>query len=291
MRQYENPLYTAIVILILAFFSFRFTFTLWTHLSIFVIYSVAIFNVEKIGNKIWGEIKLNDEDKAILAEIKSANLSDEEKKEAIKKQFPKMSAAQSVALIVLAWCMLLEMYMCAGLARILAQFSMFQELAGWIPSQMFLEHNTQRSETMILYLKVYKLSQIITFPFMLWSCYVLIQPFLRLKEFFSILPSFVFLDKSTTRGQKVKKAIWGGVATFVFIFLTFGLYLFLFKIGYTDSEYARAKFTNPRLSLDIWFYSTMVVVFVCLCMSCFIEIVVDWYFLICNFFKGESHGR
>jgi hypothetical protein len=101
----------------------------------------------------------------------------------------------------------------------------------------------------------------------------------------------VFLDKSTTRGQKVKKAIWGGIATAVLLSSTCGAYLYVIGSGYTDDGYGRAKFADPRLTIEMWFFTSMSMIVICLFISCLIEIIIDWFVLIRKFLKGESHGR
>jgi hypothetical protein len=184
------------------------------------------------------------------------------------------------AIIVLVWFLLLELLITLGGAHYLAQFSVVQEIAGLIPSDIFLKDGAQRSEYDILLLKIFKIVTVFSLPFKVWAIYVLTTPFWKNPKNFPISPLAIYWDEELTTLQRVRRSIWCFFVFLVFLFIgTGGVYAFAF--AHYGSFKHGMMVLNGLLDINLWFwvgfvFSIMASTF----FSCLIRIVVDGFSLI-----------
>ena len=183
------------------------------------------------------------------------------------------------AMRVLVWFFLLELLITVSGARWLAQFSVVRELAGLIPSDIFLKHGTQRDEYNILVLKIFKMVDVFALPFKIWSVYMLTAPFWKNPNLFPISPLVIWQNKEDDTFQKIIKSFWPFLAFLVLIFLsTGGLFALIFN-GYTNSHAPSRNDifrNNVVLNIQVWFWMNFVAILIGVAISCCIRMIIDF---------------
>jgi hypothetical protein len=279
----------SLALLVLAFVSFgMLAISFELKAALFVVYSVALFNIESIMDRLFGKTTLTAKDKAIIEEIRSSGLTRDEQKTMYRERIPSRSW-QVPAVIVLIWFLLLSLLITLGGARYLAQFSAVQELASLIPSDIFLKDGAQRSGHDILLLKIFKIVHVFSLPFVAWAVCVLSMPFWKNPKTFPISPMAIYRDEERATFQKIRRSLWTILAFFILFFGIVAFPVYMVVSGYTSRDCTGLSFCEEAfgrvLDIRMWFRLNGYSVVCGILLSAFIKIVVDCFSLIVILFK------
>ena len=298
------------VLLFVALISFLIIVPFWPKTVLFVIYSkILLFNGGLIANlknllvrrtqtakerelieKIRGQWISLDEQKEMFARlvksgaIRSRAIPDDQ--ELYLRERPSMPWADT-AMIVLAWFFLLELLIALGGARWLAQFSLVQDVAALIPSDIFLKDGAHRSEYNILLLKIFKIIDIFSIPFEVAAVYILVAPFWKNSATFPISPLVIWLDEESDTFQKIIRSFWPLLAFLTLFFSTIAISFAWTTAGYTEesSRHSKVFEGSPALGLNIWWWTILMPIFYGVVLSCFVRMIADTFSLLVIGFK------
>lgn len=199
-----------------------------------------------------------------------------------------------LAMKLLVWFFLFEMLITLGGARWLAQFPVVQEIAGLIPSKIFLQHGTQRTEYTILVLKIFKIVDVFALPFKVWAVYVMAAPFWKIPDIFPISPKVIWLDRESDVFQKIIKSFWPSLVFFVLLFVIVACVFVGIFDGYASDPSAGKSGNlfdrNASLNLQIWFWLNFLAIAIGVAFSCFVRMILDGFYLVFHLIKkGEGY--
>jgi len=275
----ERLLILSAAFLALAFLSFGMIDSFAIKAVLFVIYSVAIFNVGPIINRIFGKLTLTASDKAIIEEIRCSGLPLDKQNKIYRERIPKRSW-QTPAMIAIVWTFILKLFIIFGGAGYITQFQAIQGIIEFIPSDIFLKNGVQRGAYDISLLKIFKVVDAFSLPFVILAICVLTIPFLKNPKIFPISPMAIYSNKKLNTLQMAVRFLWAFIVFLVLLFLFAGICYTTIANGYTGKDSFGKDEFGRTLSVYIWYKTCGFSIVFGIFTSALLKMIIDTFSLV-----------